>query len=632
MEAQAAAMGQAILHRGPDDSGTWIDASHGIALTHRRLSILDLSPAGHQPMHSGDGRYVLAFNGEIYNHLELRKQLELQDFAVAWRGHSDTETLLACIDAWGLERALAASIGMFALALWDRHQRTLQLARDRMGEKPLYYGWQNGNLLFGSELKALLRHPAFERRVNRDALALLLRHNYIPAPYSIWQGISKLQPATVLTLAENRRGALPAPYWSLSQVAEEGARNPMRTEFADASNSLEKILGDAVDGQMMADVPLGALLSGGVDSSVITALMQARSTKPIKTFCIGFSEKAFDESRHASAVAHHLGTDHTTLQLSANDVLKAVHRMPTVYDEPFADSSQLPTTLVMALARQQVIVALSGDGGDEIFGGYNRYISAPKVWSVLRWLPYHLRQMLARLLTSVSVSQWDRLARPLAGVLRQAHVGNKMNKLGQRLERVNSLDDLYVMLVTEWESAEKIVLGSHFAATKISNRETWPTLDDPVSRMMMMDGLSYLPDDILVKVDRAAMAVSMETRAPFLDHRVVEFAARLPMHMKIARDQGKVLLRSVLYRHVPRNLIDRPKVGFGIPLDSWLRNELRDWAEALLSPEAMANDGFFNVDMVRSEWRRHVLGEAALGTRLWPILMFQLWKAQGEVN
>lgn len=632
MESQAAAMAQAILHRGPDDSGTWLDASHGIALAHRRLSILDLSPAGHQPMHSGSGRFVLVFNGEIYNHLELRKQLELQDVAVAWRGHSDTETLLACVDAWGLERTLSASVGMFALALWDRRERTLQLARDRMGEKPLYYGWQNGALLFGSELKALLRHPAFERRVDRDALALLLRHNYIPAPYSIWKGISKLEPATVLTLAENRPGARPVPYWSLSQVAEKGAQNTLSADFDEAANTLERILGDAVAGQMMADVPLGALLSGGVDSSVISALMQARATRSIKTFCIGFSEKAFDESGHASAVAHHLGTDHTTLNLSARDVLNVVHRMPTIYDEPFADSSQLPTTLVMALARQQVVVALSGDGGDEIFGGYNRYISAPKVWSVLRWFPYQLRKTLARLLTGVSVSQWDRLARPLSSVLRQAHVGNKMNKLGQRLERVNSLDDLYVMLVTEWGNAEEIVLGARCADTRISNRETWPMLDDPVSRMMTIDGLSYLPDDILVKVDRAAMAASLETRAPFLDHRVVEFAARLPMHMKISHGQGKTLLRSVLYRHVPRDLIERPKVGFGIPLDSWLRNELRDWAEALLSPQAMSNDGFLNVEMVRNEWQRHVLGEAALGTRLWPVLMFQLWKTQGEVH
>ncbi len=626
-------MAQAIVHRGPDDSGIWLDATHGLALAHRRLSILDLSPAGHQPMHSGNGRYVLAFNGEIYNHLQLRRQLESQGGAIAWRGHSDTETLLACIEAWGLERALGVSVGMFALALWDKSQNVFQLARDRMGEKPLYYGWQNGSLLFGSELKALIKHSAFERRVDRNALALLLRHNYIPTPYSIWQGISKLQPGTVLTLAENQREAVPVPYWSLSQIAEKGEQDSLKIGFEDAAGRLERVLSDAVAGQMLSDVPLGALLSGGVDSSVITALMQTQSAQPVKTFCIGFKERAFDESGHAAAVARHLQTDHTTLHLNADDVLNVVPRMPSLYDEPFADSSQLPTALVMALARQKVVVALSGDGGDEIFGGYNRYLNAPKVWGTLRWLPRKARQYLARLLTGISASQWDRLAYPFARALKQAHVGNKLHKLGQRLLRVNSLDDLYVTLLTEWEDTEAVVIGSHRAVTAISNRNAWPALVNPVSRMMTLDALNYLPDDILVKVDRAAMGVSLETRAPFLDHRVVEFAARLPMNMKIAGGQGKVLLRSVLYRHVPSALIERPKMGFGIPLDSWLRNELRDWAEDLLSPEALARDGFFDVSAVRSEWQRHLLGTASLGSKLWPVLMFQLWwKAQGEVH
>jgi asparagine synthase (glutamine-hydrolysing) len=627
MSAQAIRMTDRIVHRGPDDAGVWCDADTGIAFGFRRLSIIDLSPAGHQPMLSASGRHVIQINGEIYNYLELRRQLEAEGNAPAWRGHSDTEVLLACIEAWGLERTLKSSVGMFALALWDRARQVLSLARDRMGEKPLYYGWQSGVLLFGSELKALTAHPAFERRVDRDALALLLRHNYIPAPYSIWRGLSKLPAGTMLTLVSGRRDAEPVPYWSLAEAAETGHRDPLTCGVDEAAEMLERVLGDAIAGQMLADVPLGALLSGGIDSSTVVALMQARSTQPVKTYSIGFHEKAYDESAHAAAVARHLGTDHTELFMHAGDVLDAVPRVPRLYDEPFADSSQLPTALVMSLARRHVTVALSGDGGDEMFGGYNRYFIGPRVWNALRVLPHALRRQLGRVLVGVSATQWDRLARPLAGVLRQAHVGDKAHKLGRRLQHVRNIDDLYVALVTEWDDAENVVIGSVARPTIIGRREAWPALADPVARMMAVDGLSYLPDDILVKVDRAAMAVSLETRAPFLDHRVVEFAWKLPMSMKIADGQGKALLRRVLDRHVPRALVDRPKMGFGIPLDAWLRNELRDWAESLLSRDALEHGGYFDVDAVRTVWEGHLAGTHSYGYRLWSVLMFQAWLA-----
>ncbi len=625
MRAIARRMADRLAHRGPDDHDTWCDPDQGVAFGHRRLSIIDLSPAGHQPMHSASGRYVLAFNGEIYNYPELRATLKSAGQAPAWRGHSDTEVLLACMEAWGVQRALQASAGQFAFALWDRADRTLTFARDRFGEKPLYYGWQNGTLLFGSELKALAAHPAFERRIDRDAIALLLRYNYIPAPYSIWQGIAKLPAGSFLTLREGERGAQPQAYWSMRDVAEAGLRDPFRSGEDEAERELERLLAQAVKGQMLADVPLGALLSGGVDSSTIVALMQAQSERKVKTFSIGFDEKNYDESAHAAAVARHLGTDHTELFMRGRDVLDALPRMPQMYDEPFADSSQLPTAMVMSLAREHVTVALSGDGGDEMFGGYNRYALVPRVWKTLRVLPHPLRRQLGRVLTGVAPTNWDRIGRPLARALGQAQFGDKAHKLGQRLLHVRSLDDLYVALVTEWDNAEDIVPGSREVPVAITQRAGWPQLADPVARMMAVDALTYLPDDILVKVDRASMAVSLETRAPYLDHRVVEFAARLPVAVKVG--QSKRLLRKVLYKHVPQALIDRPKMGFGIPRDEWLRNELRDWAEALLSRDALARGGFFDVNSVRSAWEQHVSGTRTFGYRLWSVLMFQAWHA-----
>lgn len=620
----AARMADAIRHRGPDDEGVWVDDGVGIAMGHRRLSIIDLSPAGHQPMRSVSGRYVIAFNGEIYNYPELRTTLESTGKAPAWRGHSDTEVLLACVEAWGLRRAVQACVGQFAFALWDREERTLSLVRDRFGEKPMYYGRQGETLLFGSELKTLSAHPAFEHAIDRDAVALLLRYNYIPAPHSIWRGIHKLPAGCLISFTDARSDAKPVTYWSLRNVVEAGQADPFRGDEDEAEVELERLLRQAVRGQMLADVPLGALLSGGVDSSTVVALMQAQSARRVQTYSIGFDEKAYDESEHAAAVARHLGTEHTELVMRRGELLDALPRMPSMYDEPFADSSQLPTALVMALARRHVTVALSGDGGDEVFGGYNRYALAPRVWRMLRMLPHPLRRQAGRVLTAISPTHWDRFGRPLARLLHQAQFGDKAHKLGQRLLRVRSLDDLYVALVTEWDTAESVVPGSQVQPVAIACRDEWPRLSDPVARMMAVDAMTYLPDDILVKVDRAAMASSLETRAPFLDHRVFEFAARVPVAIKVG--DGKRLLRKVLYRHVPRELIDRPKMGFGIPLDAWLRGELRGWAESLLSREALARGGYFDVDTVRAVWGQHLNGSRSLGYRLWSVLMFQAWR------
>lgn len=629
LTADAAAMANAIRHRGPDDGGTWVDQAAGIGLGHRRLSVLDLSPAGHQPMTSAGGRYVIAFNGEIYNHLELRQALHDSHNGAAWRGHSDTETLLAAFEYWGVKETLHRLVGMFALALWDRHERVLILARDRMGEKPLYYGWQGNTFLFGSELKALKSHPAFMAGVNRGALALLLRHNYIPAPYSIYEGICKLPAGTFLQVDLDRRDAKPQAYWSLAEVAERGMANPFAGSDAQALDALEQHLGKAVRGQMVADVPLGALLSGGIDSTVITALMQANSPRPVRTFTIGFGEREFDEASHARAVSAHLGTEHTELQLTTIDALALVPQMPAMYDEPFADSSQLPTHLVMKLARQHVTVALSGDAGDELFGGYSRYLLAPRVWRNFGWMPPSLRRAVGAGMTALSVDRINQLAGPLSHWAGIAQPGDKAHKLGHRLRDMHSMEDLYLSLVSEWRSPQDMVVGGHLPANLLDQRARWPRLADPVARMMALDGLTYLPDDILVKVDRAAMAASLETRAPFLDREVIEFAWSLPMDMKIRHGQGKWLLRRLLDRHIPRALVERPKMGFGIPLDAWLRGPLRDWAETLLAEDRLRREGYLEPEPIRAAWQAHLAGHASYGYRLWSVLMFQAWL---EVN
>ena len=623
----ALSMADAIRHRGPDDNGVWTDPHARIALAQRRLSIIDLSPAGHQPMVSASGRYVIVFNGEIYNFSTLRAELETAGTAPAWRGHSDTEVLLALIEARGVRAALQAVRGMFAFALWDTHERTLVLARDRLGEKPLYYGRVGGSFAFGSELKALRAHPEWNAPVDRGALALFMRHNYVPAPYTIHEGIRKLPPGQMLTLAWGTKEPVVEPYWSARAAAEAGFRTPSNRSHAALTDALDALLRDAVAGQMVADVPLGAFLSGGIDSSVVVALMQAQSPRPVKTFTIGFTEEGYDEAVHAAAVARHLGTEHTELYVTPREAMAVIPRLPSIYDEPFADSSQIPTFLVSQLARQHVTVSLSGDGGDELLGGYNRYLLGKDLWQKLSLLPTGVRTAFARMVKAISPRTWSALMKPLMPLApsryRVGLPGDKLHKLADVVSHAD-LDSLYRDLVSHWRSPGEIVLGGAEYPTLLSQTGDLH-IDDPVARMMFLDLVTYLPDDILVKVDRAAMAVSLETRVPLLDHRVVEFAWQVPMASKVDARGTKQLLRSVLDRYVPAALIDRPKMGFGVPIDSWLRGPLRDWAEALLDPARLKREGYLNPQPIRANWEQHLSGQRDWHYPLWDVLMFQAW-------
>ena len=632
-------MGERITHRGPDDGGVWCDVDAGIGLSHRRLSIVDLSPAGHQPMVSASGRYVITFNGEIYNHLSLRANLEKATLSPnaspasrrvehAWHGHSDTETLLACFDAWGIEATIKKSIGMFAFAVWDKQTRTLTLGRDRLGEKPLYYGWQGDTFLFGSELKALKAHPAFLAKIDRNSLALLMRHNCIPAPYSIYQCIAKLQPGCLLAVSLNQRELRLMPYWSGKQTVEDGLAQPFTGSPSEAVDALERLLKDAVGQQMMADVPLGAFLSGGVDSSTVVALMQAQSSHPVRTFSIGFHEDQYNEAQHAKIVAQHLGTKHTELYVTSKDALDVIPHLSSLYDEPFADSSQIPTFLVSKMARKHVTVALSGDAGDELFGGYNRYVLTSRWWSRLAHLPVGIRRGLAGAITVASPQAWDAFLKPLLAVLPRhsgvTNVGDKLHKSAAVLAS-RSAAELYRGMVSHWSAPASLVLGAKEPATMLTDFTRQPVVNNEIEKMMALDMLSYLPDDILTKVDRAAMGVSLETRVPFLDHRVVEFAWSLPLDYKLRDGMGKWVLRQVLYKHVPKEMIERPKMGFGVPIDAWLRGPLKEWAESLLDKSRLKREGFFQVEPIRQKWREHLSGERNWQYHLWDILMFQAW-------
>jgi asparagine synthase (glutamine-hydrolysing) len=667
MNNVALRMADAIVHRGPDDVGAWVDAQAGIAIGHRRLAIMDLSSAGHQPMASKSGRFVIAFNGEIYNHLQMRQELEREEgFAISscnssekfggavWRGHSDTETLLAAFELWGIELTLSKSVGMFAFALWDVHKRTLHLARDRFGEKPLYYGWTGSAtaraFVFGSELKALRAFPGFNNPVCREALAQYMRFMVVPAPRSIYQGVYKLEPGCLLTIS----GVMPleAPklpirppgtyenltlnrWWSLAESVQTGAHQIITNE-GEALELLEQNLNDSVRLQSLADVPLGAFLSGGVDSSTIVALMQRQATRPVKTFTIGFEEAGFDESPHARAVANYLGTDHTELFVTATEAQAVISNLPEMYDEPFADSSQIPTFLVCRAARQSVTVALSGDGGDELFGGYNRYFWGPRIWSKLAWLPYPVRRSLGTAISALPVTGWDALSRPANALLGGpgiSRAGDKAHKLAARLRGVRDLDDLYFSLVSEWQDPAQVVRGdngrpvvepSSLLNDLLPGCDMAEAANSPL-RMMYQDSMTYLPDDILCKVDRASMSVSLETRVPLLDHRVVELAWRLPLQMKMRGNTGKWALRQVLYKYVPQKLIERPKAGFAIPIGLWLRGPLRPWAEALLNEERLKREGYFHSEPIRQAWREHQTANRDHTAKLWAVLMFQSW-------
>lgn len=622
-------MASAIAHRGPDDHGFWTNPESGIGLAHRRLAVVDLSSAGHQPMTSASGRYVIVYNGEVYNHMDLRRQIETLGRAPGWRGHSDTETLLAAFDAWGVEEALKRCIGMFAIALWDRERRVLTLVRDRLGEKPLYYGWQGQGesavFLFGSELKALRAHPSFRAAINRNALALYMRHNYIPAPHSIHEGIHKLPPGCMLSVSLNHREPEIRSYWSASQVMLDGgdARQQHRSPH-EAVDELEVLLKSAVAQQMVADVPLGAFLSGGIDSSTIVALMQVQSSRPVKTFTIGFHEAGYNEAEHAKAVARHLGTDHTELYVTPQEAMAVIPRLPAIYDEPFADSSQIPTFLVSELARSHVTVSLSGDAGDELFSGYTRYTVAANVWRKLSRMPRPLRKAAARSITALSPDAWSALARWVMPPRFRDRFGDKLHK-GAGVLGSTSIGGLYHGLVSHWPDPSQVVLGGHEPLTPLTECDSALEGLDPVERMMALDLLTYLPDDILTKVDRASMAVSLESRVPMLDHRVVEFAWRLPQSLKQRDGVGKWALRQVLYRHVPQSLIDRPKMGFGVPIDSWLRGPLRDWAEALIDESRLRREGYLRPELIRQKWAEHLDGSRNWAYHLWDVLMFQSW-------
>ena len=619
-------MADSLIHRGPDEQGVWANRDAGVALAHRRLAILDTSTHGSQPMQSVCGRYILVYNGEIYNFVSLRKELEQCGFT--FRGCSDTEVLLAAISHWGTEVAVKQLVGMYAFAVWDIQMQSLTLARDRIGEKPLYYGWKNNVFLFGSELKALRAHPAFHGQIDRGALSLLLRHNYIPAPYSIYQGIAKLSAGCLLSVSLQEQEPKIWSYWSGLEIAKSGVTNAFIGNVDQAVNELEVLLKNTICQQMVADVPLGAFLSGGVDSSVVVALMQAQSTCPVKTFSIGFQEEGYNEAEHARQVAMHLGTDHTELYVSAEQALAIVPRLPSLYDEPFSDSSQIPTFLLSQLAKGHVTVSLSGDAGDELFGGYNRYHFTAMFWQKLAAIPIPLRKMAARILSAVPPQAWNRVFKLINGIVprsaRLSLVGDKFHKASTVLAS-ESADMLYHGLVSHWLDPAMVVIGGEEPPTLLTGK--MPDLYglNDIQRMMVLDILTYLPDDILTKLDRAAMAVSLETRIPFLDHRVVEFAWRLPQSMKLHNGQTKWALRQVLYRHVPKEIIERPKMGFGIPLGNWLRGSLRDWADALLDESRLKREGYFYPTPIRQKWKEHLSGKRNWQHHLWSVLMFQSW-------
>jgi len=619
-----------LSHRGPDDSGVWLDAAVPVALGHRRLSIIDLSPRGHQPMVSADGRRVLVFNGEIYNYEDLRAGLTDYPF----NGTSDTEVMLAAFEKYGIQDSLKRFNGMFAFALWDRSERILHLACDRFGEKPLYYGFAGRALLFGSELKALTAHPDFDPAIARNVVPLFLRYGYVPKPWSIYRNARKLEPGTCMSIRWANLPACPQPepFWSARDAAAAAIRHPFQGTSGDAADRLEQLLADSVRMRMVADVPLGAFLSGGIDSTTMVALMQKYGSQPARTFTIGFSEKSYNEANEARAVARRLGTDHTELYVTPADAMAVIPRLSSIYDEPFADSSQVPTFLVSELARRHVAVALSGDGGDEVFGGYNRYVWAGPVWEKVRRYPKSIRSVAARAVTAISPGTWDRLAAFAPSRLAVQSPGNKMHKLAGILDS-GSQEELYLRLKSQWLDPNSVALPTQELPLRPASPTDWDSPGTCLQRMMLNDSVGYLPDDILVKVDRAAMAVSLETRAPWLDHRLFEFVWSLPDEWKVRAGVSKWLLRQVLYRYVPREMMERPKAGFGIPLGDWIRGPLRDWAENLLDERRLGQEGFLDPVPIRRKWAQHLAGSHNWYPQLWAVLMFEDWlRTRGRVQ
>jgi len=623
----ATRMADTLRHRGPNDAGVWADPDAGIALSMTRLSILDLSAAGHQPMDSSSGRYIIVFNGEIYNFEDLRDELSAGEPAYSFRGGSDTEVMLAAFEKWGIEQSVRRFNGMFAFAVWDRHDRRLTLGRDRFGEKPLYYSRSGSHFIFGSELKALLAHPHFSDKVDPNAVALFLRHSCVPAPYSIYTNAYKLPPATLLTVSARDLESTPRPYWSLRDVVDRGVSDRFRGSEQEAVEQLDCLLRNAVRIRMRSDVALGAFLSGGIDSSTVVSLMQAQSRAPVKTFAIGNHDSELDEAKEASQVAHHLGTEHTELYVTSEDALALIPSLPRIYDEPFADCSQIPTILVSQLAREHVTVSLSGDGGDELFGGYTRHVWADTIGRNFYRAPLFLRKIGASGIRTIPPHRWDALLRVCTPVTpsrwRQRMPGYKLHKLASILES-RDVHSIYERMTSHWLESESI-LSPDTVPQAISANGHRLHLPHAAEHMMYLDAVSYLPDDILVKLDRATMAVGLEGRVPLLDHHVAEFAWKLPLHLRIRQRQGKWILRQVLYRYVPRAMVNRPKSGFGIPLASWLRGPLRDWSESLLNETCLRQDGYFNLVPILKMWREHLSGKMNWEYHLWDVLMFQAW-------
>jgi len=626
LEEIASKMANTLFHRGPDDSGTWVDEDAGVAFGHRRLSIIDTSDAGHQPMVSADRRYVITYNGEVYNFQKLRQELGKKGHR--FRGHSDTEVMLTAFVQWGVEVSVKKFNGMFAFAVWDRRDGLLWLARDRIGEKPLYYGVQNGNLFFSSELKAIRAHPEFKPEIDRDALVSYLRFSYVPAPHSIYNKIKKLLPGHLLCIKSPTSVRLSQPYWSLEEAYQSGIREPFRGSNDEAVDELDFRLRETVRSRMVSDVPLGAFLSGGIDSSTVVALMQSQSDRPVNTFTVGFHEWEFNEAVYARKVAQHLGTNHTELYITPKEAREVIPKLPEMYDEPFGDSSQIPTHLISALARQHVTVALSGDGGDELFAGYNRYIQADRHWKFLRSVPLGLRRRLSAAMTSVNADVAKRVYDGLEFLLPQKSrislPAEKYQKAAQVIS-MSGIRDVYKRLVSI------IYLPGDYARNGVESRsflddtKLWNNGADFISTMQKLDLLTYLPDDLLVKVDRASMAVSLETRVPYLDHNIVEFVIKLPLRFKLRNGESKRLVRRILDYHVPRELTDRPKMGFSVPIGRWLRGPLREWGCALIDEGRLKNEGYLRSETVSQVWDQHLGGQSDSAHQLWNVLMFQSW-------
>jgi asparagine synthase (glutamine-hydrolysing) len=619
----ARAMSDSLRHRGPDAGDLWQDGAAGFALGHRRLSIVELSPAGAQPMVSSCGRFVISYNGEVYNSGELR--LELEAAGRRFRGHCDTEVIVEGAAVWGVRATVERLIGMFAMALWDRRERVLSLVRDRLGIKPLYWADFDGRVLFGSELKALRADESWTPALDRDALLAYLRFGYVPAPSTIYRGVRKLPPGTILTAREAGAPEI-APFWSLADIARAGQSSRLAASEDEAATALDALLRDAVGRRMVADVPLGAFLSGGIDSSTIVALMQAQSTRPVRSFTIGFREQGYDEAQHAAAVARHLGTDHTELYVSPEHAREVIPNLPTIYDEPFADSSQIPTFLVSEMTRRHVTVALSGDGGDELFAGYTRYFRGDTLWRGVDAMPQRARDLAAAGVRALSPATWTALAAFIPERRRPGQFGDKMHKLANVLEGDGEASQFYRQVVSQWVDPARIVKGGTEPKGLMEDPRIRDLVPDFIERMQYLDTLTYLPDDILTKVDRASMAVSLEARVPLLDHRVVAFSWSVPPAMKAAGGTGKRLLRRVLYRYVPQELVERPKMGFSVPVNHWLRGPLRPWADALLDERRLGEDGIFEAAPILARWRQHLAGTHDWSAALWPVLMFQAWK------